>query len=54
LTAILLVLGVMDLRAMAIVTLAITAERIASEGQRVARLIGALAIASGLILLAQT
>ncbi|MES1262711.1 MAG: DUF2182 domain-containing protein [Peristeroidobacter soli] len=54
LTAILLVLGVMDLRAMAIVTLAITAERVAPAAQRVARLIGALAIAAGLILLAQT
>lgn len=53
LTAILLVLGVMDLRAMAIVTLAITAERVAPAGQSIARSIGALAIAAGLILLAR-
>ena len=53
LTAILLVLGVMDLRAMAIVTLAITAERVAPAGQRIARMIGVLAIAAGLIQLAR-
>jgi predicted metal-binding membrane protein len=40
LTAILLVLGMMDLRAMAIVTAAITAERLVPGGQRVARAIG--------------
>ena len=51
LTAILLVLGVMELRAMAVVTLAIAAERAAPEGQRIARLIGAVAIAAGIILL---
>jgi len=54
LTAILLVLGVMDLRAMAIVTLAITAERVAPGGHRVARVIGAIAIAAGLIQLSRT
>jgi len=53
LTAILLVLGVMDLRAMAIVTLAITAERIAPAGQRIARIVGVIAIAAGLIQLAR-
>lgn len=49
LTVILLVLGVMDLRAMAAVTIAITAERVFPAGERVARVIGALAIAAGLI-----
>ena len=37
LMAVLLVIGVMDLRAMAVVTVAITAERFAPAGQRVAR-----------------
>src|SRR6185503_13375924 len=39
LTAILLVMGVMDLRVMAVVTTAITAERLAPAGDRVARAI---------------
>lgn len=54
LTAILLVLGVMDLRAMAIVTAAITAERVAPAGQRVAQAIGAVAVGAGMVLIAQT
>jgi predicted metal-binding membrane protein len=54
LTSVLLISGVMDLRVMAIVTLAITAERVAPSGQCIARLIGTLAIAAGLTLLAQT
>ncbi len=37
LTAILLVIGVMDLRVMAVVTAAITAERLAPAGERVAQ-----------------
>jgi predicted metal-binding membrane protein len=53
LTAILLVIGVMDLRAMALVTAAITAERLAPDGERVARAIGAVALAAGLFLIAQ-
>jgi len=53
LTAILLVLGVMDLRAMTLVTLAITAERVAPAGQRIARVIGVMAIVTGLIQLAR-
>jgi predicted metal-binding membrane protein len=53
LMAILLVLGVMDLRAMAIVAAAITGERLAPAGQRVARGIGALAITTGLLLIAR-
>ncbi|MEQ5843837.1 DUF2182 domain-containing protein [Paraburkholderia acidicola] len=53
LTAILLVAGVMDLRAMVAVTTAITAERLAPDGERVARAIGVVIIASGLFLLAR-
>lgn len=48
LTAILLVVGVMDLRVMAAVTAAITAERLAPGGQRVARTIGLAVIGMGL------
>jgi predicted metal-binding membrane protein len=51
LTAILLVLGVMDLRAMAAVAAAITAERLAPAGQRVAWAVGAVSIAAGVYLL---
>ena len=51
LTAILLVIGVMDLRAMAAVTAAITAERLAPAGERVAQAIGAVVIAAGLLLI---
>ena len=43
LTAILLVVGVMDLRAMALVTALITAERVAPAGERVARAVSASA-----------
>jgi predicted metal-binding membrane protein len=53
LTAILLVAGVMDLRAMAIVTAAITLERIAPAGERVARAIGVVVVAAGLFLIAR-
>ena len=53
LTAILLVIGVMDLRAMACVTTAITVERLAPAGERVARAIGAVAIGAGLFLIAR-
>jgi predicted metal-binding membrane protein len=51
LTAILLVAGVMDLRAMTVVTAAITAERLAPAGQRVARAVGAVAAGAGVFLL---
>jgi predicted metal-binding membrane protein len=51
LTAILLVVGVMDLRAMAVVTAAITAERLAAAGDRVARAIGVVVIGAGLFLI---
>jgi predicted metal-binding membrane protein len=53
LTAILLVMGVMDLRAMAAVTAAVTVERLAPGGERAARAIGAVAVGSGLLLIAQ-
>jgi predicted metal-binding membrane protein len=53
LIAILLVVGVMDLRVMAVVAAAITAERLAPAGERVARAIGAVVVGAGLILLAR-
>ena len=53
LIAILLVIGVMDLRAMAVVTAAITAERLAPTGERVAQAIGAVVVGAGLLLIAQ-
>jgi predicted metal-binding membrane protein len=54
LTVILLVVGVMDLRAMVIVTVAITIERLAPAGQRVARVTGAVVVGAGLLLIART
>jgi predicted metal-binding membrane protein len=51
-TAVFLVIGVMDLRAMAAVTAAITLERLAPAGERVARAIGVVAIGAGLFLIA--
>ena len=53
LTAVLLVIGVMDLRAMAVVAVAITLERLAPAGQRVARIIGVVVVAAGLFLIAR-
>jgi predicted metal-binding membrane protein len=47
-TALLLVLGIMDLRAMALVTSLIALERLAPEGQQFARGIGALLVVAGL------
>ena len=51
--AILLVTGVMDLRAMAVVTVAMTLERFAPGGEQVARALGAIAVGAGLLLIAQ-
>ena len=51
LTAVLLAIGVMDLRVMAAVTAAITVERLAPEGERVARTIGAVVVVAGLVML---
>jgi len=53
LTAILLVVGVMDLRAMAVVAAAITVERLAPGSERVAQAIGTVVIGAGLFLIAQ-
>ncbi len=53
LTAILLVIGAMDLRAMAVVAAAITVERLAPAGERVARAIGAVVVGAGLLLIAR-
>jgi predicted metal-binding membrane protein len=51
LMVILLVIGVMDLRAMAVVTAAITLEHLAPAGERVARVVGAVVIGTGLLLI---
>jgi predicted metal-binding membrane protein len=51
LTAILLVIGVMDLRAMVVVTAAMTVERLAPTGERVARAIGAVVVGAGVFLI---
>jgi predicted metal-binding membrane protein len=51
LMAILLVVGVMDLRAMAVVTAAISGERLAPAGERVARAIGTVVVGAGLFLI---
>jgi predicted metal-binding membrane protein len=51
LMAILLVIGVMDLRAMAVVAVAITVERLTPAGERIGRAIGAVAIGAGLFLI---
>jgi predicted metal-binding membrane protein len=51
--AILLVIGVMDLRAMAVVAAAITVERLAPAGKRVARATGAVVVGAGLLLIAR-
>lgn len=52
-TAILLVIGLMDLRAMALVTSAITAELLAPASEQVARAIGIIAVGGGVFLVAQ-
>jgi predicted metal-binding membrane protein len=53
LMTVLLVVDVMDLAAMALVTVAITAERIAPAGDRVARGVGILTVACGLVVTAR-
>jgi predicted metal-binding membrane protein len=50
-TAVLFVRGVMDLRVMAVVTAAITAERLAPDGKRLARAIGAVTVGAALLLI---
>jgi predicted metal-binding membrane protein len=51
--AVLLVVGVMDLRVMAAVTAAITVERLAPARARAAQAIGAVGVAAGLFLIAR-
>jgi predicted metal-binding membrane protein len=53
LMALLLVIGVMDLRAMAVVAAAIAVERLAPAGERVARALGIVVIGAGLLLIAR-
>ena len=53
LMAVPLAIGVMDLRAMAVVAAAITLERLAPGGERIARAIGVVAVATGLFLIAR-
>ena len=53
LIVILLVLGVMDLRVMAVVAAAITVERLAPVGEHVARAIGAVVGGAGFVLIAR-
>lgn len=53
LTAILLVIGVMDLRAMALVAAAITLERLAPYGERVAKVIGIVIVGAGALSMAR-
>jgi predicted metal-binding membrane protein len=50
---ILLVIGVMDLRAMAAVAAAITLERHAPAGERIARVIGCVIVGTGLLLVSR-
>jgi predicted metal-binding membrane protein len=52
-TAILFGIGVMDLRAMAVLTAANTIERLAPAGERAARALGAVAVGAGLFLMAR-
>jgi predicted metal-binding membrane protein len=51
--AILLAVGIMDLRAMSLVTIAITAERLAPSGERVARATGVAALGAGFVMIAR-
>jgi predicted metal-binding membrane protein len=53
LTAVLLVLGVMDLRVMAVVTAAVTLERLAPADARIPRAVGAVGVGAGLVLIAR-
>jgi predicted metal-binding membrane protein len=53
LMTILLVAGVMDVRAMVVVTAAVTVERLARQGKRAARTTGVLAVAAGAVLIAR-
>jgi len=52
-TGILLVAGVMDLRAMALVTAAVSAERLSPSARHASRAVGAVLVAAGLFLVAR-
>jgi predicted metal-binding membrane protein len=54
LIAILLVIGVMNVGAMAVVAVAITVERLMPAGERVARIIGAITVTTGMLIIAVT
>jgi predicted metal-binding membrane protein len=49
--AVLLAVSVMDLRTMAVVTVAMTVERLAPSGEKVARAIGGVAVAAGVVMI---
>ncbi len=51
LMAVALAAGMMDLRVMAVVTVAIAAERLAPAGGRVARLVGCVAVGGGVVMI---
>jgi len=53
LMTILLVIGVMDVRAMVVVAAAITVERLAPAGEMVARTVGTVVVGAGLLLIAR-
>ncbi len=53
LMAVLVVTGMMDLRAMAAATVAVTAERVAPRGERIAHAIGVIVVLIGLVLVAR-
>jgi predicted metal-binding membrane protein len=53
LTAVMLMVGMMDLRVMTVVTAAITVERLAPSDVRVVRAIGNIVVAAGLVLMAR-
>ncbi|QVN18674.1 DUF2182 domain-containing protein [Burkholderia pyrrocinia] len=54
LMAVALAAGMMDLRVMAAVTVAIAAERLAPAGERVVRIVGGVAIGGGIAMIART
>jgi predicted metal-binding membrane protein len=53
LTAVMLMVGMMDLRVMAVVTTAITVERLAPSNGRVVRAIGDVVVVAGVVLIAR-
>jgi predicted metal-binding membrane protein len=53
LTTMLLIIGMMDVRAMAVVAAAITVERLAPAGERVAQAIGVVVVGAGVLLIAR-